>query len=63
VQHGDPGLEVQVDLGQPRDRIRAHVPHAHHAVEQVVLERNRDVLLDLGARQAERLGLDLEHGT
>jgi hypothetical protein len=46
---------------QAGSRLRADVPHAHHAVEEVVLHRHRDVLLDLLAREARRLGLDLEH--
>ena len=61
VERRGPGLEVQVDRRQARDGLRAHIPHVHDPVEQVVLERDGDVLLDLLAREPERLGLDFEH--
>ena len=46
-----PGIEPGGIAVEPRD-----------AVEQVLLERHRDQLLDLRGGQAERLGLDLDRG-
>ena len=54
-------LEIQIDGRQARRRVRPHVPDAHHTVEEVVLHRNRDVLLDLLAGETRRLGLHLKH--
>ena len=55
-------LEEHRDRRQARHRVRADRLDALDAVEQVLLERNGDQLLDLGGRQAERLGLDLDVG-
>jgi len=56
------GLEGQVDRGQPRPGLRPDLVQPGDAVEQVLLDRDRDELLDLGRGQAERLGLDLHLG-
>ena len=61
VQQRRAGLEVQVDRRHPGDRVRADVPDAHDPVEEVVLERNRDVLLDFLAGEPQGLGLDIQH--
>jgi hypothetical protein len=51
-------LERQVDHGQAGHRRRVDAVQPRHAVEQVLLEPQRDQLLHLGRRQPERLGLD-----
>jgi hypothetical protein len=52
-------LEDQDDRRQARDGLRSDRVDARDAVEQVGLQRDRDELLDLVGRQAQRLGLDL----
>ena len=47
-------------IRETRHRLRADVPEARDAVEQVLLDRHRDQLLDLLGGQTERLGLHLD---
>jgi len=56
-----PRLEDQLDPRQPGNRFGADPVEPCHPVEQVLLERDGDQLLDLGGGQPERLGLDLDH--
>ncbi len=53
-------LEDQMIRRQPGHRLRADVVEERDADEQVLLDRDRDQLLDLGRREAEGLGLDLD---
>ena len=55
-----PALEGQHDGGQAGDRVRADGLHALDAVEQVLLERDRQQRLDLRRRQAEALRVHLD---
>ena len=54
------GLEDHLDRRQSRDRLRPDRVEERHAVEQVLLERDRDQLFDLGRREPQGLGLDLD---
>ena len=53
-------LEDQRDGGQPVHGLRADTVEERHPVEQQVLHRSGDQLLDLLRRQAQRLGLHLD---
>ena len=55
-------LEDEEDPRQAGNRLGANVVEEGDAVEQVLLQRHRDQLLDLRRRQPERLGLDLDRG-
>ena len=56
-----PGLEREQNRRQARDGRGMDVRQPRRAVQEL-LEVERDQILDLGRGQAERLGLDLDHG-
>jgi hypothetical protein len=53
-------LEDEKDPREPGDGLRANVLEEGHAVEQVLLHRDGDQLLDLGRGEPECLGLNLD---
>ena len=54
LDHVGAGDEVDVDLGRPADRLRAHALHAQHDADRL-LDRPGDGDLDVLDRQARRL--------
>ena len=60
LNHVGARREEHLDRRQAGDRLGLDRLQPGHAVEQVGLERHRDQRFDLGSRQSERLGMNLE---